>query len=87
MRVLFVDADKIVRPDENPSLRLLLLDKQQGDNPLQAKTVWFMAWRALAGFLFLAALAFIASLLLGFRRRRRSRHRSVTHPASAVGSS
>jgi hypothetical protein len=70
MRVLFVNDDKIVRPKEDPSLTLLLLDKQKGDNPLQAKTVWFIAWRVLAGFLFLAALALLASLILSLRRRR-----------------
>lgn len=71
LRVLFVAAERIVRPVEAPELALLPVDKQAGENPLQVRTVWFLAWRAAAG-LGLGAIA-VAGLAawLGLRRRRR----------------
>ena len=87
MRVVFVDADRIVTPRQDRSLHLLLIDKQRGDNPLQAKTLYFVAWRALAGLLGAAALSL--GLLLWLRRRQRRRAaagpaRGTERPASAV---
>lgn len=68
MRVLFPSKENVVRPPENPRLRLLLIDKQRGENPLQVKTVWFVAWRLGAGLAVLGALC----LGVGFLWRRRS---------------
>ncbi len=85
MRVLFVKKSKILRPSEDPSLALLMLDKQAGDNPLQTKTVWFVAWRGLGMLLLLAALAFGGSILLGRRRRRKARLSAPPRAASARG--
>jgi hypothetical protein len=75
MRVLFPRKASLLRPPEDPALRLLLVDKQRGDNPLQIKTVWFLAWRLGAG---LAGLGLLG-LGLGFVLSRRSaaRQRSV----------
>ena len=61
-RVLFPDGEAIIRPQEDPDLTLLAVDKQAGDNPLQVKTVWFFAWRALIGF------GLAGALLLGSSR-------------------
>lgn len=70
LRVLFVPTDRILRPAEDPSLRLLLIDKQRGENPLQVKTVYFLAWRIMAGLVAAALLGFGLLLLLQRRRRR-----------------
>ncbi|MBM4373268.1 MAG: hypothetical protein FJ098_16550 [Deltaproteobacteria bacterium] len=64
VRVAFVDPGRLIRPDEDPSLVLLPVDKQAGENPLQVKTVWFVALRAAAGLGFLALGAGAAAWLL-----------------------
>ncbi|MDY0005091.1 MAG: hypothetical protein RBU30_27580 [Polyangia bacterium] len=69
MRVLFPKEGSLVRPAEDPSVRLLLIDKQRGDNPLQVKTLWFVAWRAGAGLAALGLAGLLASLLVARRRR------------------
>ncbi len=75
MRVVFVEADRLLVPKENPRLTLLLIDKQQGENPLQVKTLYFVAWRAAAGFGLAALLGFGLLLLLRYRKRRQGRRR------------
>jgi hypothetical protein len=35
VQVLFIDETRILRPEEDPGLALLPVDKQAGDNPLQ----------------------------------------------------
>ena len=79
MRVLFVSRDKLLQPSENRSLHLLLIDKQKGENPLQVKTVWFLAWRLLAGLLLAALLGVLLHLLLSRRARRKQ---SATRPSA-----
>lgn len=66
VRVISPDADRMTRPQEDRSLVLLSVDKQRGENPLQARTVWLFAKAgaiglALAG---LVALAFPRSRVL-----------------------
>lgn len=60
VRVIRPAADRIVVPTEDTSLVLLSVNKQLGENPLQAITVWLFAKAAMLGFgiLGLAALAF-----------------------------
>lgn len=61
------DETQILRPAEDPTLRLLLVDKQRGDNPLQLKTVDFFArWLALG-----AAGSAALAMLVRWRQRRR----------------
>ncbi len=82
MRVIFVSKDLLVTPSEDPKLRLLLINKQKGDNPLQVKTLYFVAWRVTAG---LAAVSLLGLALLLFLRRRRKRSQSIpmaTAPAT-----
>jgi hypothetical protein len=68
VRVLFTDPARIIVPEQDPSLTLYKVNKQAGENPLQAQTVAFLAkWLALGG---LAAA--VAGLALGFATRRRS---------------
>jgi hypothetical protein len=66
-RVLFVPADKFLRPPELPSLVLLPIDKQKGENPLQVKTVYFFATRTVLG----AAVVGIALLGIGAALRKK----------------
>ena len=56
VRVILPAEDHLIRPEEDPSLVLLKVDKQKGENPLQAQTVWFLAKFVLPG-LFLMGLA------------------------------
>ena len=60
VRVIAPDPDRIVRPDEDPAIVLLTVDKQRGENPLQARTVWLFAKAAALGLglLGVAGLAF-----------------------------
>ena len=60
--LVFPDESKIIVPTEDPSIVLYTVDKQKGENPLQLKTVWFVAKRAAIGFglaLLVAAGAFL----------------------------
>lgn len=69
VRVLFPDPAKLIRPPESSTgVALLAVDKQAGENPLQVRSLWFIAWRATAGFGLAALLA--AAVLAGFGRRR-----------------
>lgn len=68
MRVLFPKQDSLLRPPEDPTQRLLLVDKQRGDNPLQVKTAWFVAWRLGAGLAALGLLGFLVSVYVTRRR-------------------
>lgn len=48
--VVMPDRSRIIRPAEDPSLVLMMVDKQRGENPLRAETVWFVVGcAALAG--------------------------------------
>lgn len=69
VRVLFADTSEIVVPKENPSQILLAVDKQAGENPLQARTVWFVAKRAGLGFGVAGVLALGVAGLLTRRAR------------------
>ncbi len=69
IELAFVDETKLIRPEEDPSLVLMPVDKQAGENPLQLKTVWFIAHRAAIGL----GVFSLAALLGGFfftRRRK-----------------
>ena len=57
VRVIAPAADRLVRPREDPALVLLQVDKQLGENPLQAKTVWLFAKAGALGFALLGLVA------------------------------
>ena len=71
IKLAFADEAKLIHPEEDPSLVLMPVDKQAGENPLQVKTVWFVAHRAALGF---GAFS-IASLFAGFFLSRRRKLR------------
>jgi hypothetical protein len=48
-KVVFVSAEKFVHPEELPTLTLLPVNKEKGENPLQVKTVYFFAQKAVIG--------------------------------------
>ena len=66
-RVIFPDPDRIIVPEEDPSLTLLKVDKQAGENPLQAQTVWFFVKWLVIGGLAAAAAAFALRQVLRLR--------------------
>jgi hypothetical protein len=39
MRILFAEEDRVIVPAEDPSLTLYKVDKNKGENPLQAQTM------------------------------------------------
>ncbi len=41
VRVIGPEQDRLIRPQENPDLLLLSVNKIAGENPLQAQTIWF----------------------------------------------
>ena len=43
VRVILPSGERLIRPEEDPSIILLKVNKQAGENPLQASTVWFFA--------------------------------------------
>ena len=68
MELLFIDANRIITPPEDPSLALYTVDKSKGENPLQAKTVRYFGRIALAG----AGLLVLAGALhFAWKRWRR----------------
>ena len=74
------DQAQLVRPAEDPSLTLYLVDKQRGDNPLQLKTVDFFArWAALA-----AALSTALAVAAGWWLRRRAHRGAPTVGATPL---
>lgn len=58
--VLFVPKEKFRHPKEAPSLTLLPVDKEKGENPLQVKSLYFFAKYVVAG----ASGGFVLFLLL-----------------------
>jgi hypothetical protein len=66
-KVVFVPAEKFVHPKELPTLMLLPIDKQKGENPLQVKTIYFFASKTAAG----AAVVGALFLLAGFLTRKK----------------
>jgi hypothetical protein len=69
-RVVLPDEGRLLRPQQDRTLVLMKVDKQRGDNPLQVKTVWFLAARAAYGLGVFGALALLGAWLLGRRRGR-----------------
>ena len=59
VRVIMPPADRLLRPQEDPALLLLEVDKQKGENPLQAQTVWLFTKFAIAAFATLGLLGFL----------------------------
>ncbi len=59
VRLIGPDPARMIRPEEDGNLVLFTVNKQQGENPLQARTVWLLAKAAMLGFglLGLAGLA------------------------------
>jgi hypothetical protein len=41
VRVVRPERGNLIRPEEDPNLLLLQVNKMAGENPLQARTVWF----------------------------------------------
>ncbi len=64
VRIIAPDKGHLIRPTEEPSLLLLQVDKQKGENPLQAQTIWFFSKFAIPGFV----LVGIVGLLLPRRQ-------------------
>lgn len=68
IRIVFPESSRIIVPEEDPALLLYTVDKQKGENPLQARTLWFFSkWFMIGGGA--AALAGLAGVkLLGTGR-------------------
>ena len=58
--VLFVAQDKFLKPQELPTITLLPVNKEKGENPFQVKTLWFFARWVMRG---AAAVAFVLYVL------------------------
>lgn len=63
-KVVFVPKEKFVHPVELPSLTLLPVDKQRGENPLQLKTVYFFQVKTAEGAGLVGALLLIGWLIV-----------------------
>ena len=68
MTILFAKESRIIVPAEDPSLTLYTVDKSNGENPLQAQTIGFLAKYALIGS---GVLAGAGALHFVWRRLRR----------------
>ena len=58
VRVILRARDRLIQPSEEPTLLLLPVDKRKGENPLQAKTVWFLFRHVAGGLILLGILGF-----------------------------
>jgi hypothetical protein len=57
-RVVMPSEDRLLRPEEDPTLLLFRVDKQRGENPLQTQTLWFFAKFVLPGLALVGLLGF-----------------------------
>jgi hypothetical protein len=82
VRVVLPDQQRLIRPEQDPKLLLLQVDKAAGENPLQVKTVWFVALRVALALSVLGIFGLVFLLWLDRRWRdvnqRRSPRASVT---------
>jgi hypothetical protein len=58
IRVVHFSKASLIHPVEDPSLKLLPVNKQKGENPLQVKTIWFFTKFSLPPFAFLGIVGF-----------------------------
>ena len=62
-KVVLVPSDKFIHPKQLPTLTLLPVDKQKGENPLQVKTLYFFASRVSIASGFVGAILLIGWLV------------------------
>ena len=82
VKVVLADGDRLVAPREQPGFLLMKVDKQRGENPLQLKTVWFVAVRLIAALGVAFALLLALSVWIT-RRQRKKTPESDTSPEAA----
>jgi hypothetical protein len=58
-RIVMPAGDRLIRPDEDPELLLFRVDKIAGENPLQTKTVWYLARFMIAGLAIAGSAGFL----------------------------
>jgi hypothetical protein len=68
-KVVFVSAEKFVHPEELPSLTLLPVNKEKGENPLQVKTVFFFAQKSVIAGALAGVVLLIVWILLGRKKK------------------
>lgn len=79
-RILFADPQRIIVPEQAPSLVLYKVNKQAGENPLQARSVTFVStWIGLGG---AATAAAGIALSCVNRYRRRAQHGQPRTPVA-----
>lgn len=59
VRLIGPDPARMIRPEEDRNLVLFTVDKQRGENPLQARTVWLFARAMMLGLGLLGAAGLI----------------------------
>lgn len=59
LRIIAPRASHLLRPEEDPSLVLYTVDKQGGENPLQAQTLWLFAKAGMLGSVLLGIVALV----------------------------
>ena len=59
IRIILPTTNRLIRPEEDPSLVLLPVDKLKGENPLQSKTVWFFTKYTVPPLVFLGFVGFL----------------------------
>ena len=69
LRVIVLDADRLVRPPEDPSLALLPVDRAAGQDVLPARALWWRAGLGSLGVALFLVLARMAVSLLATRPR------------------
>jgi hypothetical protein len=67
-KVVFVPKEKFIHPEELPSLTLLPVEKEKGENPLQVKTVYFFAQKAVMGFAAAGVVLLLLWILVGRKK-------------------
>jgi len=74
-RVVFVPKERFLHPPEKPSLTLLPVDKEKGENPMQVKTLYFFAKWTVRGAGGVGVVLFLLwCLALRFRQPKITNH-------------
>ena len=67
-KIVFWPKEKFLQPKQLPTITILPVYKEKGDDPIQLKTVYFLAVRALIGAALTGAILLVVGAVLGKKK-------------------